>query len=93
MKFISSSYQICHNFVFTLSKGLPTRHNAITAYFSRFYPHSEENDDLSWAQPTSLLNIQPYVISFCDIALYVLHEKVTLYYALYYGNALKISFF
>ena len=55
-------------------KGLPTRNNAITAYFSQLYQRQYRDE---MAIP-SISDIPPYVIRFQDVALHVLHEQVLL---------------
>ena len=65
------------------SKGLPTRQRAITAYFSRMYSQQHQKQQHQQQQlliqpTTPFFTIPPYVISFSDIALHVMHEKVNI---------------
>ena len=72
------------------SKGLPTRQRAITAYFSRMYSQQHQKQQQQHQQQqhqqqqlliqptTPFFTIPSYVISFSDIALHVMHEKVNI---------------
>ena len=59
-------------------KSLMSRNLSLTSYFSPIFDYTFDNC-FDWSPPSMAL-LTPYVIKWSDIAIHVMHKKVTIFY-------------